>query len=58
MRHQIKVSRVAAQTLITQMIYLLFTGDKTKVVCVGNDVDSYCLAIQTHASIATTTAST
>ena len=57
-RHHLKVVRVPAQAVIAQVVDVLLAGDEAVLVGERDDVDSHSLAVETHASIASTFAIT
>ena len=58
MRHQFQMLRIAAQSVVAQMIDLAIAGDVAEVVCVGDEMNSHSVAVQTHSSVAATTSIT
>ena len=57
MADHLQVQWVAAQAVITLVVYLLLAGDVAVVVAVHDKVNCHCLAVEGHAAIATTLAS-
>lgn len=57
-RHQFQMLRIAAQSVVAQMIDLAIAGDVAEVVCVGDEMNSHSVAVQTHSSVAATTSIT
>lgn len=54
MGDHLQVNRVAASTVVAQMVDLLFAGDIAVIVGEHHQMNSYRLTVEGHAAIATT----